>query len=102
MEAARTLAEEPARPLAHGSDEEGVHQLWQRVLARPASDVELQEAISLLSDERARFSADADAASALLSKGERPLPEDLPADELAAWTQVARLVLNLHETVTRS
>jgi hypothetical protein len=60
------------------------------------------EALSLLADERVRFSADDAAASALLSKGERPVPADLATAELAAWTQVARLVLNLHETVTRS
>ncbi len=102
VEAARTLAEEPARPFPHESDEQGVHHIWQRVLARPASEGELMEALSLLADERARFSADDAAASALLSKGERPVPADLATAELAAWTQVARLVLNLHETVTRS
>jgi hypothetical protein len=102
VEAARTLAEEPARPFPHESDEQGVHHIWQRVLARPASEGELMEALSLLADERVRFSADDAAASALLSKGERPVPADLATAELAAWTQVARLVLNLHETVTRS
>jgi len=102
VEAARTLAEEPARPFPHESDEQGVHHLWQRVLSRHAEEGELAEALSLLADERARFSQDASAAEALLSKGERPVPEHLATEELAAWTQVARLVLNLHETVTRS
>lgn len=102
VEAARTLAEEPARALADESDEQGVHHIWQRVLARPANAGELKEALSLLADERARFSTDDAAGSALLSKGERPVPADLSTAELAAWTQVARLVLNLHETVTRS
>jgi hypothetical protein len=30
------------------------------------------------------------------------LPKDLPAVELAAWTQVARAILNLPELITRS
>jgi len=102
VEAARALAEEPARPLPYESDIEGVHHLWQRVLARDASERELKEATSLLEDERARFASNPAAANALLSKGELPLAQDIPAEELAAWTQVARLVLNLHETVTRS
>jgi hypothetical protein len=29
-------------------------------------------------------------------------PESIPADEFAAWTSVARTLLNLHETITRS
>jgi len=26
---------------------------------------------------------------------------DVPAPELAAWTSIARVLLNLHETITR-
>jgi hypothetical protein len=29
------------------------------------------------------------------------VPADLDACELAAWTSVARVILNLHETITR-
>ena len=59
-------------------------------------------ASALLESERARFAADADAVNALLSAGAHALPEEIAPDELAAWTQLARLVFNLHETVTRS
>jgi len=38
----------------------------------------------------------------LLSVGEHPLPKDIPAQELAAWTSVARVILNLPETITRN
>ena len=102
VEAARALAEEPARAHPHESDEQGVHHIWMCVLARHADSEELAEALSLLADERARFTANEATASALLSQGQRPRPDDIPIVELAAWTQVARLVLNLHETVTRS
>jgi hypothetical protein len=30
------------------------------------------------------------------------VPTDLNVSELAAWTSVARVILNLHETITRS
>ncbi len=32
----------------------------------------------------------------------RPAPADIDPAELAAWTSVARVLLNLHETITRS
>ena len=31
-----------------------------------------------------------------------PVPKDLDVAELAAWTSVARVILNLHETITRN
>jgi hypothetical protein len=38
----------------------------------------------------------------LLKIGQTPLPKDLDQSELAAWTNIARVILNLHETITRS
>ncbi|TWU18490.1 PSD1 and planctomycete cytochrome C domain-containing protein [Allorhodopirellula heiligendammensis] len=37
----------------------------------------------------------------LVATGVSPPAEDLDAAELAAWTSVARVILNLHETITR-
>ena len=37
----------------------------------------------------------------LLAVGVAPSAPDLDATQLAAWTQTARLVLNLHESITR-
>jgi len=37
----------------------------------------------------------------LLRVGNSTAPTRLPAGELAAWTTVCRVVLNLHETITR-
>ena len=42
------------------------------------------------------------AARALLGTGDSPVPADIDPAELAAWTSVARVLLNLHETITRS
>jgi hypothetical protein len=36
-----------------------------------------------------------------MTAGEWPVPRDLNISEVAAWTSVARVVLNLHETITR-
>ena len=45
---------------------------------------------------------DAAAAEALLKTGAAPVAATLNKPELAAWTHIARVLLNLHETVTRS
>ena len=49
-----------------------------------------------------QYRADPAAAEALLKTGERPAPADLDRAELAAWTSVARVLLNLHETIARN
>ena len=41
-------------------------------------------------------------AEAFLRIGERALPTNVRAAELAAWTNVTRVILNLHETITRN
>jgi hypothetical protein len=48
------------------------------------------------------YECDKQAAKQVVSVGERPVPTDLDIVELAAWTSVARVILNLHETITRN
>jgi hypothetical protein len=48
------------------------------------------------------YKQNASAADDLLAVGFSPVPTGLNRVELAAWTSVARIILNLHETVTRS
>ena len=47
------------------------------------------------------YASDNADAEKLLGVGQSQTPKDLPAAELAAWTSVARVILNLHETITR-
>jgi len=75
---------------------------WQQALARPATPEEIQTLTQLLERQLAEFSADRDAARAFISVGINPPSKTLPAAELAAWTDIARAILNLHETITRS
>jgi hypothetical protein len=51
---------------------------------------------------RGEFAKDPQAAQKLVSTGQWPVANDIPAAELAAWTSVARVILNLHETITRN
>ena len=48
------------------------------------------------------YHADRSAAQQLVKTGDWPVPGDLDIAELAAWTSVARVLLNLHETITRN
>lgn len=51
--------------------------------------------------QRARFAADGDAASRLVNAGQFPRDARLDVRELAAWTAVCNLILNLDEVLTR-
>lgn len=58
--------------------------------------------LALLQKHRNEYLADPAAAKALLtSAGAAALPDGLSETELAAWFSVTRVLLNLHETVTR-
>jgi hypothetical protein len=48
------------------------------------------------------YSTDEAAAKKLIAIGDAPAPKNVKPAELAAWTNVARAILNLHETITRN
>jgi hypothetical protein len=67
--------------------------------APDAGDLDVLTA--LLQRQRARYASDPAAAAALLAVGESPLSGDIAAPELAAFTVVASVLLNLDATLTR-
>jgi hypothetical protein len=75
---------------------------WHQAIQRPPRADELQVARELLEKHLADYQRDPAAAEALLKVGQRPLPEAVDKSELAAWTNLGRVILNLHETITRS
>jgi hypothetical protein len=76
--------------------------MFSECVSRPPSAGEYSVLHSALQRERARYAESETAARALLAAGESPRDERLPVAEHAAWTQVAALLLNLSETVTRN
>jgi hypothetical protein len=100
VEAARTLAERLVRSSSDG--EARVQLAFRQVLCRKARPAETGLLTALAQKHLAEYRADPKAAAALLTVGDRPAPGDVDAAELAAWTSVARVVLNLHETITRN
>ena len=100
VEAARVIAERIIRD--GGQDAHDRLQFaYRRALSREARADELSLLSSTLDQHLQKFRSDIPAAKELISVGEWPVPQDVDAAELAAWTSVARILLNLHETVTR-
>jgi hypothetical protein len=100
VEAARAFA---ARIIREGgpSTEGRLNWAFKRALARGARPEELKPLTDLLEKHRREYAAGPEAAKKLLGTGDAPPPKDVPPEELAAWASVARVILNLHETVTR-
>jgi hypothetical protein len=86
-----------------GGDAARIAHLFRLCVAREPHAGEREVLQKLLDAQRARFAGGA-ADPMPLAVGERTakeLPEGVPAAEAAAWTVVARVVLNLDETITR-
>ena len=100
VECARVLAE---RMLAAGSDDTArIRWAFRECLSRPPFEEELAVLLATLERERKRYAAEPDEAAAFLTNGESPRNETIAAEEHAAWSQVATVLLNLSETVTRN
>jgi hypothetical protein len=101
VEAARALAERVLRE--GGKDVEArLHFIYREVLSRKARPEEVKLLTALHERHLKQYKADPKAAAELLRVGYHPLPANADAAELAAWTSVARVLLNLHETITRN
>jgi hypothetical protein len=99
VEAARVLA---ARLLAEpGADAERLDRLFRRALARAARPKERAALLAFLAAQRAQYRANPGDAEKLLRVGLAPVLAGADRPELAAWATVCRVVLNLHETITR-
>jgi hypothetical protein len=101
VEAARALA---ARILKEGGEslDERVDWAWRQALQRAPSAEERSTIAAVVEKQRREFAADPAAAEAFLKVGYAPIPVDLDRAELAAWTNAARVILNLHESITRN
>jgi hypothetical protein len=81
--------------------EDRVRFAFRVVLVRAPKPAELQILLGDWQTHLARFRAEPAAAEALVSAGEAPRDTQLPVDELAAYTALAGLILNLDEAITK-
>jgi Protein of unknown function (DUF1553)/Protein of unknown function (DUF1549)/Planctomycete cytochrome C len=100
VEAARVLAQ---RVLTQGpKDLDGrLVFAFRAATCRLPNDPELQVLRRRYRSQFDRFQADGDAASKLISAGQYPRDAALAESELAAWTAIANMLLNLDEVLTR-
>jgi hypothetical protein len=100
VEAARVLAQSLlAKP--GGSDADRLEQLYEKALARSLKAREHQSLADFLDLQRKFYRDHPSEADQLLHVGLTPAPRGIDERELAAWTTVCRIVLDLHETITR-
>ena len=107
VEAARVFAQnaaasrEAGRAAAPDFDAE-LTFVFDRALNRPPTAEERSILRRLYERNLRRFSANPASARELLAEGEMPLPPRFDAARLAAMTTITRVVLNLHELMTRN
>lgn len=99
---------EAARHLARRMTTEGGESVDERIVvgfrlvtARRPSPAETAIIRETLEAERQRFRDRPDDAARLLGVGDSPRDDQLDTAELAAWTNVARMLLNLNEAITK-
>jgi hypothetical protein len=101
VEASRKFAE---RILTEGgiSAPQRITFAFRHAVARPPKPAELKVLLRVLNEQKAAFRKDPAGTEKLLRVGESKRNEKLEVSELAAWTSVASVILNLDETITKS
>jgi hypothetical protein len=101
VEAARALAIRILKECT-GDATARISWAWRQALARPPRSDEAETIRALLDKHLADYRNNAKNADTLPKAGSYSVPPDVDPPELAAWTSVARVILNLHETITRN
>ncbi len=99
VEAARAFAQ---RILAEPNltDSARTQLAWRLALARNPTDSEHSILNRTLEQQLAHYRIDIDAAKRFVAVGDLPKPPTLDDSELAAWTALSNVILNLNETIS--
>ena len=101
VEAARALAQRAIR-LEDLSIAERVDYLYRLCTARHASEAAITELVQLYKDQLVNYQQNQSAALALTKQGEQATQQNGQPSELAAWTIVTNLLLNLDKVVNKN
>jgi hypothetical protein len=101
VEAARAFAENILRS-GGSTTRDKLDWAFRRAASRPIKAAEAEILEHLLQSHLDEYKSDATATNQLLTVGAKLAPADLNQAEVAAWTSIARTILNLHETITRN
>ncbi len=99
MECAQALARETLA--ARGTDEERAEYAFRRCVSRKPEPAEKAELLALLNKQRSHIAEGWIDIPALAGAGTSELPAGTTPTQLAAWTTVSRVLLNLDETITK-
>ena len=100
VEAAQSLARRVVAEGGKNVEERAVYG-FRVVLSRPPRDGELRKLTDLFDRTKKRFAADEKAALPLATEPLGPAPKDVPIPELAAWTVISNVLLNLDEAIAK-
>jgi hypothetical protein len=100
VEAARKFAE---RVITEGGIEtaDRIEFAFRTVTSRKPTESERESLERMLAEARREFTANPEAATKLLATGEAPSNPKLEPLDVASWTMLTHLLLNLSETVTK-
>ena len=101
VEAARVFAEKILTAPKMNGDAERVNFAMETALLRPPKTSEQESLLKFLDEQRSYYTANPGDAEKLLHVGQHPPSAKVNPSEDAAWTTLARVILNLHETITR-
>jgi mono/diheme cytochrome c family protein len=82
-------------------DKERIIHGFRRCVARTPTDREIDVLLTLYNENLEKYQKDPAAAKAMAKGGLSDMPKGLDAAELAAWTVIANVLLNLDETITK-
>jgi hypothetical protein len=100
VEAAQALARRIVRE-GGSNAEDRVRYVLQLCLCRPPRAEQVRQLVDLYQHEHARFEKSRDAAAALATEPLGPLPAGMDPVDVASWTTVANVLLNLDGVLTR-
>ena len=100
VEAARLLAARILKTPNAPGDEARLREAYQLTLARPPKAAEIASQLAALQSLRDHYRNAPGEAAKLLKTGSAPPPAGDPIEN-AAWTNLCRILLNAHETLTR-
>jgi hypothetical protein len=100
VEAAQALAR---RIMTQGGEttEQRVKFAFRLCLIRPPMEAETKRLTELFEQAKTQFAKEPAKATALVNKPLGPPPAEMKIEELAAWTVVSNVLLNLDETLAK-
>ena len=81
--------------------DETLNIAFRKAVSRDAMERERSSLLELYQKQLEYFTAHPEDAKQFVSVGNKRVAADAEISNLAAWSQVCRVILNLHETITR-